>query len=53
MTVEIKELVIKATVTGQAQTGSEVPAKDGIGDQEIVNQCVAQVLKILQREKER
>jgi hypothetical protein len=53
MAVEIKELVIKATVAAQAQTGNGTPAQAGIDGQEIANQCVAEVLKILQREKER
>lgn len=53
MAVEIKELVIKATVTSQMTAGNPVTDKDGTRDQEIVNQCVSEVLKILQREKER
>jgi hypothetical protein len=53
MAVEIKELVIKATVAGQSPAGNPVTAKDETRDQEIVNQCVSEVLKILQREKER
>lgn len=52
MTVEIKELVIKATVNNNS-TGS-VDTKDSSYDKkEIISDCVEQVLKILKREKER
>lgn len=53
MTIEIKELVIKATVAGGTQTGDGKPVKPEINTQEIVNLCVAEVIKILKREKER
>lgn len=53
MAVEIKELIIKTTVTSQTKSGNAAPDNSGISEQEVVNQCVAEVLKILQREKER
>ncbi len=52
MTIEIKELVIKASVNrgtaSDSQSGQAADRKD-----EIISDCVEQVLKIIQREKER
>ncbi len=54
MPVEIKELIIRATIVdgkdsqSQQQTVENIQAKE-----EIVAACVAQVLKILERKKER
>jgi hypothetical protein len=53
MTVEIKELVIKATVTDKMKTGNENQATDRDDTGKMVDLCVAEVLKILKREKER
>ena len=53
MPIEIKELVIRATVeTGGADKAS-APAKAAEQKQEIVADCVEQVLEILRRERER
>ncbi|MGA1870249.1 MAG: DUF5908 family protein [bacterium] len=56
MAVEIKELIIRATVNSgshnEAHTGDNV--RDNVYDtQKIIRACVEQVLKILKREKER
>ncbi len=52
MPIEIKELIIRATVTDQAKkTGSKKkPAEDS---SLLVEECVAQVLEILRKERER
>jgi hypothetical protein len=53
MPVEIRELVIRATVS--AQRPEETPSADAAGrdTEELVAMCVEQVLEILRREKER
>jgi hypothetical protein len=53
MPVEIRELVIKATV--EAQRAPETASGDAREQdvEEIVTLCVEQVLEILRREKER
>lgn len=51
--IEIKELVIKAKVASEAPAGNETQTEERAGTQGIVNLCVAEVLKILKREKER
>jgi hypothetical protein len=53
MTVEIRELVIKATVSDGKDNKNEVQSGDKVDTQGIVNLCVTEVLKILKREKER
>lgn len=53
MPVEIRELVIRATVTAPRAVetaGSEAPDQER---EELVTICVEQVLEILRREKER
>ena len=51
MPIEIKELIIRATVTDQVKkTGSKKPADD---KSLLVEECVAQVLEILRKERER
>lgn len=52
MTVEIKELVIKASITGKSGTAAHGTEQSPDTDR-IVSECVAQVLKILERNKER
>ncbi len=52
MTVEIKELVIKASV-GDTAKKVETDADDAPDINNIVNRCVSQVLKIIERKKER
>ncbi|MEQ9483948.1 DUF5908 family protein [Coleofasciculus sp. F4-SAH-05] len=54
MPVEIKELIVRATIVESNPTHSLSPR--GAGAQEtdaIVTACVEQVLKILERKKER
>jgi hypothetical protein len=53
MPVEIRELVIRATVS--APRAAETPAPDAAGQdaEDLVAACVEQVLEILRREKER
>lgn len=53
MPVEIRELVIRATV--ESQQGPEAISTEGRDQdvEEIVSQCVEQVLEALRREKER
>ena len=51
MAVEIKELIVRASVTNN--TTAEQENDDSPDRQEIVRACVEQVLKILKREKER
>jgi hypothetical protein len=53
MPVEIRELVIRATV--ETQRAPETIASDGRDQdiEEIVAQCVEQVLEALKRERER
>lgn len=53
MPVEIRELVIRATV-GAARTPETPSAEAGGQDvEDLVSACVDQVLEILRREKER
>jgi transposase len=58
MSIEIRELVIRATVEG-GEAKQQQNAGQGQGDgvqenqQQIIEECVAQVLKILQRKDER
>ena len=55
MPVEIKELVIRAVTTPESQSSS--PSSEGQMSAEereaIIQACVQQVLKILQKKKER
>ena len=54
MPVEVKELVIKAVVDDQTKKDDEKKKPDAKIDRtEIIEDCVEQVLEILQREKER
>lgn len=54
MTVEIRELIIRTTIVNNAGNPSNtgIQGESG-GDRAIVAACVAQVLKILERKKER
>ncbi len=54
MPVEIKELIIRATVSGGSEK-TEAPGAGMTGDdkEEIIEACVEQVLKILERARER
>ena len=55
MPVEIRELVIRAVTTMEAEKEQESPqAQPAAEDQEaIIQECVRQVLRILQKSKER
>ena len=61
MPIEIKELVIKANVqeTNGAVTGSTTPGNSSSGtentdgQQQLIEECVRQVLAILERKNER
>ncbi len=53
MPIEIKELVIRATVDTGGADRSSAPAKGAEQKQEIVADCVEQVLEILRRKLER
>ncbi len=51
MPIEIKELIIRAAVTDQAKkTDNKKPADDRAL---LVEECVAQVLEVLRKERER
>lgn len=50
--VEIRELVIKATISDQKTAGDEYRT-EARKTQEIIRCCVEEVLKVLKREKER
>lgn len=54
MTIEIKELVIKANV-GNAADEQKSETTDGspVDQEKIIQTCVEQVMEILRREKER
>lgn len=55
MPIEIRELIIRATITGGAGTTEESSQEDGdtTDEKEIIAECVEQVLKIIERQKER
>lgn len=50
--VEIRELVIKTTISDQKAAGNE-DRTAGKKDQDLIKSCVEEVLKVLKREKER
>ncbi len=52
MTIEIKELIIKASINKENKSEFQ-PDEDSVDKQEIISSCVEQVLKILERDKER
>ena len=55
MPVEIRELVIRAVTTLEAEEAQDAPqVQAAAADQEaIIQECVRQVLRILQKSKER
>lgn len=54
MSVEIKELIIRATIVDGSKTNSPSQTLASSEQQEeIISNCVEQVLKILERKKER
>jgi hypothetical protein len=57
MPIEVRELVIKATVTEDSSTGA-MPAHETVNNsvpekEEIINACVEKVLEILKQKTER
>jgi len=58
MPVEIKELIIRTVVAPEAseapgEGGGPVPVSGAAGREEVVEECVRQVLRVLARSKER
>ena len=54
MTVEIRELIIRASIGEVSGVESEtIEPEDGNTRNEMISACVGQVLKILERSKER
>jgi translation elongation factor EF-Tu-like GTPase len=54
MPIEIRELVIRATVEGGENPRQESAAKREQNDQQqIIEECIEQILKILDRKSER
>ncbi len=53
MPVEVKELVIKAVVDEQTKNEKKKKPSEKIDRDEIIEDCVEQVLEILKKEKER
>ena len=61
MPIEIKELVVKATIVEsnrerasvQETSSSATSTTEGLNKQQLVEECVEQVLSILERKKER
>lgn len=53
MPIEIKELVIRATVDPKGEGDETSETKNGSGREELIAECVDQVLEILRNEKER
>lgn len=52
MPVEIRELIIRTTVVDKASDKTDAQPSSG-GSDAIIAACVAQVLKILERKRER
>jgi hypothetical protein len=55
MTVEIKELILKAVVNNSYNQNDKTKENfiEGISKSEIIEECINQILIILQRQKER
>lgn len=53
MPIEIRELVVKATVRDRASERQPGSRERRAEKEEIINECVEQVLEILKRKKER
>lgn len=54
MPIEVKELVIKAIISDEkAEKGIDSENTSKLATKQIVSACVEQVLKILERDKER
>ncbi|MCG8365113.1 MAG: DUF5908 family protein [Pseudanabaenales cyanobacterium] len=54
MPVEIRELIIRTTIVNNSgNTDSSTPEASSGGNDAIISACVVQVLKILERKRER
>lgn len=53
MPLEIKELVIRATIDSDAGGKTESSKKEEVDRDDVVAECVEQVMRILRRERER
>ncbi len=55
MPIEIRELIIKAEIsdTGGNEGSGNSELSDNLNKQQIIQECVDQVLEILKKEKER
>jgi len=53
MPVEVKELIIKAVIDDQTRKEKKDNSQDKINREEIIEDCVDQVLEILKKQKER
>lgn len=52
MPIEIRELIIKATISEEGGAG-ESPAADAGGNQDVIAACVEQVMEIIAQKEER
>ena len=53
MPIEIRELIVKATVRDRASERQPGSQEQRANKEEIISECVEQVLEILKRKKER
>ena len=53
MPIEIKELVIKATIVDKNKEKAEPPPQSKEAKEEIIADCVEQVMEILRKQEER
>jgi len=55
MAVEIRELVIKAIITNDEKSEQNATAETAVtaGNQQIIQECVSQVLKIIKQSQNR
>ncbi len=53
MAIEIKELVIRATVQSDEKGGQQQNKKNDDEKEEIISECVEQVLRVLERSRDR
>jgi len=51
--IEIRELVIRAVADAEGARGARPQAAAGRDEDELVRECVRQVLKVLEQEQER
>ncbi|GJL65136.1 MAG: hypothetical protein NPIRA05_01070 [Nitrospirales bacterium] len=53
MPIEIKELVIRASIDSKGGEGQGSPGKGQHSNEEMISECVEQVLTIIERQRER